>query len=192
MTSFDRAHAFVARWEGGFVNHPSDPGGATNHGVSLRWLRSIGMDVNGDGDITVDDVRALSPGMAKDLFHTHFWRPCACGAFSLMAATVLYDGAVNMGVSRSVRLMQRACNSFPGQRLAEDGRMGPLTRERVYDDFPTPGRELDLCRAALDERDAFYRRLAKEPRYRPFLRGWLNRTAALRDFLVQIHAEHIR
>ena len=44
MADFLKAHAFTARWEGRLVDHPSDPGGITNYGVSLRWLRSLGSE----------------------------------------------------------------------------------------------------------------------------------------------------
>ena len=54
---FGLAHAFTAKWEGGFVNHPNDPCGATNYGVSLRWLKDDGIDVNGDSRIDLADIR---------------------------------------------------------------------------------------------------------------------------------------
>ena len=51
------AEQIVAR-EGGFVNDPADPGGATNHGVTLNTLRRLGVDVTGDSRITLADVQA--------------------------------------------------------------------------------------------------------------------------------------
>ena len=50
MGDFAKAHAFTARWEGGFTDHPADPGGVTNHGVSLRFLRGQKEDIDGDGE----------------------------------------------------------------------------------------------------------------------------------------------
>jgi hypothetical protein len=54
------AEAIVAR-EGGFVNDPDDPGGATKHGVTIGTLRRLGRDLTGDGRVTVADIRALTP-----------------------------------------------------------------------------------------------------------------------------------
>ena len=48
MGNFEKAHEFTSRWEGGYVNHAADPGGATNFGISLRFLKSQGLDI---GDI---------------------------------------------------------------------------------------------------------------------------------------------
>ena len=50
----------IVRREGGFVNDPDDPGGATNHGVTIHTLRRLGLDVTGDGTVDIDDVRRLS------------------------------------------------------------------------------------------------------------------------------------
>ena len=98
---FARAHAFTARWEGGFANHANDPGGATQYGVSLRWLRGIGCDLNGDGDIDAADVKAVTPELARDLFRIHFWETAVCDLLPPLIAVPLYDAAVNMGTQRA-------------------------------------------------------------------------------------------
>ncbi|MFO1173990.1 MAG: glycosyl hydrolase 108 family protein, partial [Paracoccaceae bacterium] len=69
----DIANEIVAR-EGGFVNDPADPGGATNHGVTLATLRRLGIDVTGDGAVDVADVKALSAEQAVGIFVEHYFR----------------------------------------------------------------------------------------------------------------------
>ncbi len=67
------AEEIVAR-EGGFVNDPDDPGGATNHGVTLHTMRRLGLDLTGDGTVTVDDVRRLTRAQAVDIFISHYFQ----------------------------------------------------------------------------------------------------------------------
>ena len=61
------ARQIVAR-EGGYVNDPDDPGGATNFGVTIGTMQSLGMDLNRDGRIDAADVRALTRAQAEQIF----------------------------------------------------------------------------------------------------------------------------
>lgn len=223
-TAFERAHAFTARWEGGLVDHPDDPGGITNHGVSFRWVKDLAeearrrcrqedrrcescsrqggsrcemqaLDMDMDGDVDADDIRACTKEQAAALFRRHFWDKLACDSLPLPLAVTLYDGAVNMGPGRAVRQLQAALNLVGENRLdifeplAEDGIMGPKTREmaqavaRIDADFYT-------ARQSLRQRDAFYRQLAaRRPSMQVFLTGWRNRVKALGDYLAELERE---
>lgn len=57
---------FILRWEGGFVNDPTDRGGATNKGVTITTWRQVGYDKDGDGDIDVDDLKLLTNEDVRD------------------------------------------------------------------------------------------------------------------------------
>ena len=185
MASFEVALAFTAKWEGGLTDHPADPGLITKYGVSLRWLRSMGHDVgdiDGDGDIDADDVRALTFDQAKNLFRARFWAAYDLDKLPQIVATCHYDCTVNVGPKQATLLTQRACNSIIGPydvRLGEDGLFGNNTRGFLaMHSTPT------LILAMMDQREAFYNRLAvQRPELKVFLRGWLNRCTDLRRFL---------
>ncbi len=69
------AEEIVAR-EGGFVNDPDDPGGATNFGVTIHTMRRLGLDLDRDGDVDMADVHALTRAQAVEIFIEHyFYRP---------------------------------------------------------------------------------------------------------------------
>ena len=223
-TAFERAHAFTARWEGGLVDHPDDPGGITNHGVSFRWVKDLAeearrrcrqedrrcensarqggprcemqaLDMDMDGDVDADDIRACTKEQAAVLFRQHFWDKLGCDALPLPLAVTLYDGAVNMGPGRAVRQLQAALNLVGENRLdifeplAEDGIMGPRTRE-VAQAIAHIDADFYTARQSLRQRDAFYRQLAaRRPSMQAFLNGWRNRVKALGDYLAELERE---
>lgn len=176
---FDAAHTHVMKWEGGFFDHPADPGGVTKYGVSLMFLKSAGLlegDIDGDGDIDRQDVLAITKENAKKLFKRHFWdKPKACLLPPLIAVP-FYDLAVNAGVGRSIKIMQEALG------VSVDGVVGKNTRFAI-----------DMCHpfaaamCMLDCRTAWYRRLARlKPSSAVFLKGWLNRTSDCRLYLIKL------
>ena len=184
MASFNKAHAFTAKWEGGYCNDPDDPGGATNYGVSLRWLKSLGLDqgdIDRDGDIDASDIRALSAEQAAALFKEKFWDAYRLGDFPQDLATVYYDAIVNTGASQATKFMQRGYNAtFPTAALSVDGILGPLTRNALQ----STGKNKALLKACIDKRDTFYCSLAdSKPSMGKFLEGWLNRTRDLRSYV---------
>ena len=172
MDSFKKAHAFTARWEGGFIKHPADPGGATKYGVSLRFLRAQGLDtgdVDKDGDIDEDDIRALTPALAARVLRRNFWDVFPLDNVKPLMAMVIYDTAVNMGVSYAKKMAQQALG------VAVDGRWGPLTwgALKLCDDKKTAAAMCHIRRAR-------YCELARSnPALAPFLSGWLLRADSL-------------
>ncbi len=118
------ASEIVAR-EGGFVNDPDDPGGATNHGVTIHTLRRLGMDLTGDGKIGIEDVRALTAAQAVEIFIRHYFiRPRVQDLPASLHASV-FDMYVNAGAN-AVRILQRLLVQM-GHAIAVDGGIGPQT-----------------------------------------------------------------
>lgn len=119
--AFKAALAAVRRWEGGLVDHPADPGGITKWGISLRFLRALGLDVNGDGVVDGRDIRGLTEDQVAALYREHFWLKCRCPALPAGIDLAVFDCAVNQGPRRAVRFLQAAL------RVRVDGLIGPKT-----------------------------------------------------------------
>ncbi|CUH62622.1 putative Peptidoglycan domain protein [Thalassovita gelatinovora] len=118
------AEAIIAR-EGGYVNDPDDPGGATNHGVTLHTLRRLGLDLDHDGDIDAGDVHRLSRAKAQDIFLTNYFkRPKIDHLPELLQASV-FDMYVNAGAN-AVKILQRLLRQM-GHEVTVDGMIGPQT-----------------------------------------------------------------
>ena len=173
MGDFTKAHAFVARMEGGFVDDPADPGGTTNHGVSLRFLKAQGLDVgdiDGDGDIDADDIRALTPELAAGVLRRAFWDVFPLDAVPAPLALAVYDTAVNMGVGQAKRLTQKALF------IEADGRWGPLTWAAIKSCSDPKAAAL----AMVERRRERYAALVRNnTALEKFSRGWENRMKAL-------------
>ncbi len=118
----DIAREIVAR-EGGFVNDPDDPGGPTNHGVTLDTLRRLGLDITGDGQTGIDDVRALQAEQAVDILVEHYFESPRIVALPQVIQASVFDMQVNAG-SNAVRILQRLLRDM-GHDIVIDGIIGP-------------------------------------------------------------------
>lgn len=171
---FSNAIPTVLRHEGGFSDDKSDPGGATNYGVSLRWLRTQGLlgDLDHDGDVDIEDIRKLTPTTAKDFYLERWWNVYQYYRFdSQRIATKVFDTAVNTGAVRAHLLLQAALGKISGFWVKIDGVLGPNTYAKA-----NGAPELELIGNLQDGQAAFYRSLAaSHPERMKFLNGWLNR-----------------
>lgn len=118
------AKEIVAR-EGGYVNDPDDPGGATKHGVTLGTMQRLGLDLTGDGKITAGDVRALTRERAEQIFVEHYYHRPRIADLPACVQPSVFDMYVNAGAN-AVRILQRLLAEM-GHDIADDGGIGPRT-----------------------------------------------------------------
>ena len=153
MTTFEQAFAIIVNAEGGYVDNKSDPGGRTKFGISQRSYPALDIAA-----LTLDDARAI--------YHADFWAKVRGDDLPAPLAFLLFDGAVNCGVGRSVRWLQLALG------VAQDGIIGPVTLAAAH--ASTPGWRVMADVVAL--RTAFTVNL---PTWRVFGHGWSLRLARL-------------
>ena len=118
------ATQIVAR-EGGWVDDPADPGGATNHGVTIGTLRRLGMDLDRDGAVTRADLRRLTPEGASEVFLRHYFRAPRIDRLPECLQASVFDMQVNAG-TQAIRILQRVLTEM-GFPCEVDGVIGPRT-----------------------------------------------------------------
>ncbi len=187
--------------EGGFVDDPVDHGGPTSFGISLRFLAAEGafdsdhdgkadFDLDMDGDIDGRDIRQLTRGDAKFLYQRCFWNVLDADRLPKPIGEMLFDQAVNGGISAARKLLQRAINhslmSAPKglnapAPLKVDGRFGDASQAAMNWVLRNPALGVSALtedfRSAVRER---YRDIVRRyPSQNRFLRGWLARAERL-------------
>jgi lysozyme family protein len=161
--TFDTCVAFTLREEGGYVDNPADPGGATNMGITLVTLRQY----TDDPQIGATQVQEMSVRTARAIYRALYWNPLRADALPRGVDLSVFDMGVNAGTWRSARLLQHALG-FTGDEV--DGCIGPETLGATAKFDPRA-----LVDDLAERQAAFYRGLAEFP---IFGRGWLNRCAA--------------
>jgi lysozyme family protein len=127
MQTVQQLAAEIILREGGFVNDPSDPGGATNHGVTLGTLRRLGIDINHDAAINLADVRAITVSQAADIYIEYYYKRSGIAALPEPIQPSVFDMYVNAGANAVKLLQGLLCQmGFP---CARDGKIGPQTQQ---------------------------------------------------------------
>lgn len=149
--------------EGGFVNHPSDPGGATNKGITIATFRRY---IKPSG--TIADLKKLTTAQATIVYKRQYWDSVSADLLPHGVDYTVADFAVNSGPSRAAKYLQRVVG------VAQDGKVGPATLKAVRARDPK-----DVIRQVNANRLAFMRRAknrkTKELLWPKFGRGWQRR-----------------
>jgi lysozyme family protein len=170
--NFDRALAEVLKHEGGFVNHPDDPGGATNRGITIavyrKWI---------DKDGTVNDLKKISTAVVAHIYRKHYWNAVRGDDLPPGVDYAVFDFAVNSGVSRASKFLQAVL------KVPQDGKIGPATIAAANDGVPDA-----LINQYCDRRLAFLKALRT---WATFGRGWGKRVADVRAVALRmVAADH--
>ena len=110
--NFDECLKMLLHHEGGYVNHPSDPGGETNLGVTKKVYQEWG-GTKDMKDLTIEDVAPI--------YKKNYWNRCKCDDLESGVDWVVFDWAVNSGTGRSAKAIQKICGA------SQDGAIGPKT-----------------------------------------------------------------
>jgi len=156
QSNWQKSFEMMLASEGGYVNHPSDPGGMTNLGVTKRvWEEWTGRESN------EAEMRALTPELVETLYKVKFWDACRCDEMPSGIDYLVFDFAVNAGPSRSAKILQTAVG------VPADGVIGPVTLAAVKAQDPDW-----LIEQFSQAKEDFYRSLGT---FETFGKGWLDR-----------------
>ena len=157
-TNWQTSFELMLQSEGGFVNHPSDPGGMTNLGVTkATWESWVGREVD------EAEMRGLTPEKVEPLYKERYWDAVRGDELPAGISYLCFDFAVNAGVGRSIKTLQTAV------AVPADGWFGPITMAAVQSIDP-----VTLIERFSAEKVVFYRGLNT---FATFGNGWLNRVA---------------
>ena len=151
--SFETVVHMVLEHEGGYVNHPSDPGGETKYGISKRAYPDV-------------DIAELTKDDAADLYKRDYWDRIKGDDLPVGVACVVMDYAVNSGISRASKALQSVCGIANG-----DGVIGPASLNAVWVTVKNTSEE-DVINAVTEQRQGFIRALSI---YDTFGKGWERR-----------------
>ncbi len=170
-------HPWIEKWEGGYVDHPKDPGGATNMGITLDTLsRWRGRKVS------KAEVRDLSQHEARQIFKAWYFDIVSGENLPAPVALAVYNSAVLSGVRRASRWLQKEINKM-GETIAVDGEIGPETLGAASRLNPQ-----DLANRYFNRYEQFLRGLGH---WGTFGKGWLNRLNDLRAGSLTLKTEFV-
>jgi lysozyme family protein len=143
--------AETLEYEGGYSNHPKDPGGKTNYGVIQRVYNSY-RRLKGNPP---QDVRKITKAEVNDIYKTNYWDMVAGDLLPSGLDLAVFDFGVNSGPSQAIKNLQRAINKVEKRTLKVDGVLGPATIDAATSLSDVPGVITYFC----DQRLSFLKRL---------------------------------
>lgn len=168
--NFEQCLALVLKHEGNFVNHPKDPGGMTNLGVTKRvWEEWVGHPVDEAA------MLALGPADVAPLYKKNYWEKVKADRLPRGVDYCVFDCAVNAGPSQAVKFIQRALN------VTADGVIGALTIAAAEQRDPA-----ELVEQFCEERLHFLQSLKTWP---TFGKGWQRRVDEVKEMALRMASQ---
>lgn len=175
MASFDVFLPVLLRFEGGFVDDPADPGGATNKGITMQTFRACARNVLGI-EPTLGNLKALTDEQAGQIYRPLYWNKVQGDDItSQNLANMVCDFYVNAGVNAS-KLLQTILTEM-GATLIIDGVIGAASLQAL-----NGVDQSEVYRRYKGRRIQYYQNLVQnQPSLNKFLKGWLNRVNSFPD-----------
>lgn len=166
-----RALEFTLKWEGGYVDHPSDPGGPTNKGITQKNYNAYRIAKG----LPTKDVKFIEDTEMMEIYSETYWKPSEADSMILPLAIVHFDTAVLFGVSGAVEFLQEALG------ITADGIFGPQTESELR-----ANNNKETALKIIDGRIAYHHsRVRQNSSQEIFLEGWVNRANDLREFITE-------
>jgi len=164
--NFQRALSLVLKHEGGWSDHPSDPGGATMKGVTLANFRRYVKP-----NATKEDLRKITDAQIATVYRRYYWDAVAGAELPDGVDYAVFDFAVNSGPTRAAQYLQRVVG------VAQDGKIGPATIKAAKAALPAT-----VIHKLCDERLAFLKRIKSKGKllWDTFGKGWSRRVQEVR------------
>ena len=162
--NFFKSLEIVLKHEGGFVDHPEDPGGATNKGITHKTYS----DFLGRPLEDVSELKNIPDEHVQQIYKDGYWNRVKADQLSSGVDFCIFDWAVNSGPGRAAKALQKAV------LVTQDGAIGPMTLAAVEEELPE-----EIIEKITKEREEFYRSLRT---FDTFGKGWLRRNEETRDF----------
>ncbi|MAZ73701.1 MAG: hypothetical protein CMC70_11220 [Flavobacteriaceae bacterium] len=170
--NFVKCLEIILEHEGGFVDHPKDPGGATNKGVTLKTYKEFLKK-----DVSVDDLKNIPEEHLESLYKEKFWNKLSADELPNGLDLTMFDWAVNSGFTKPAKSLQLIIGAV------SDGYLGPNSIKSLNKfDGDTQGLINYIC----DEREEFYHNLST---FETFGKGWLRRTSETREKALEMYFE---
>jgi lysozyme family protein len=175
-SSFPVAHKRMLVYEGGYSNHPADPGGVTLEGVTQAVYNSWRKSQNKPPKTLTRDMRGTPEWVLERdaIYKSRYWNPPCCGQLEPGVDAAIYDYAVNSGIGRASKVLQRLCG------IQADGNIGPVTIQAA-----NRRDAKELVAAICNERLAFLKGLKTWP---TFGAGWKRRVGDVKTYATAMAA----
>ena len=165
--NFDKCLTMLLKHEGGFVDHPKDPGGMTNLGVTKavydKWIGR---------ESTEAEMRGLTQDDVAPIYKKNYWDRCKCDQLPSGADWSVFDWAVNSGTGRASKAMQKIVGA------KQDGAIGPKTLQMIANE-----KAEFLVEEMYHQRQSFYEKLKT---FETFGRGWTRRNKETKEAALEL------